>query len=389
MARFIIHVDMDAFFAAVEERDDPALKGRPIIVGADPKGGKGRGVVSTCSYAARRFGVHSAMPISTAWRLCPQGAFLPVDMEKYEAVSAQIYEIFHRFTPQVEPVSVDEAFLDMTGSMHLFATSTQACRKLKDSIKHETRLTASVGLAPNRFLAKLACELQKPDGLVELGESDVAGRIWPLAIAKMWGVGEKTATRLNAFGIHTIGDLAACDPDKLAYHFGRVVYDWHELAHGRDQSAVVTGEPVKSVSNEVTFDQDTFDQELIVSTFLGLCDKVSMRLRRQGLRGRTITLKLRLDDFSTFTRSLTVERPTNFCDDIFAVVKRLYGALPAHLKAVRLVGVKAAGFSQHDDQMELFGQERRRKQEGVHRAVEKIRDKFGDAAISRARAKLS
>ena len=215
MERRIVHVDMDAFFAAIEQRDNPSLKGKPVIIGADPKGGRGRGVVSTCSYEARKFGVRSAMPISEAWRRCPRGIFLPPDFQKYEEASGKIREAFFEFTPDVEQVSIDEAFLDITRSAHLFGGPTETCRRIKARVRELTGLSCSVGLAPTKMAAKIASDLKKPDGLVEVREASLRAFLAPLDISRLWGLGPKTAALLRGRGVNTVGELAAAGPEQL------------------------------------------------------------------------------------------------------------------------------------------------------------------------------
>jgi DNA polymerase IV len=385
MERFIVHVDMDAFFASIEQRDDPALKGKPVVVGADPKNGRGRGVVSTCSYEARKFGIHSAMPVSQAFALCPQAVFVPPDIEKYSQASRDAYKIFYEFTPQLEPVGIDEAFLDITKSFHLFGTPENACRELKKRIKEKILVTASAGLAPNKFLAKIASDLNKPDGFTEIRPEDISTVIWPLSVGKISGIGKKSEAFLNARGIKTIGDLARADIKALREWFGSCADNLHALANGHDASEVTYGGEAKSVSNETTFENDLFDKEKVMAALLELSDKVSMRLREYGFKGRTITLKLRFSDFTTYARSITIEKPTNFCDNIFSLIKELYNAFSVSLKPVRLVGVKVSNLNCDGGQIYLFDKEADEKKEKKHVAVARIRSKFGEDAIVRAK----
>jgi len=385
MERFIVHVDMDAFFASIEQRDNPDLCGKPVVIGADPKEGHGRGVVSTCSYEARQFGIHSAMPIAKAFVLCPKAIFLHPDMDKYSQASREAHNIFYQFTPFVEPAGIDEAFLDITQSFHLFDTPQKACFMLKKRIKEKIGVTASAGLAPNKFLAKIASDLNKPDGFKEVSSKDIPTVIWPIGVGKVPGIGKKSEAILRAHGIHTIGELALVGRKILQKWFGVYGESLHELANGRDQSDVSSGAQAKSVSNETTFEADLFDREKVLAALLELSDKVSTRLREYGFFGRTITLKLRFSDFKTYVRSVTVEKPTNFCDNIFASVKRLYNDFPASLKAVRLVGVKVSNLGCGGGQIYFFDKEIDEKKEKKHLAVEKIRAKFGETAIIRAK----
>ncbi len=385
--RYIIHVDMDAFFAAVEQRDNPALRGRPVIVGSDPKGGKGRGVVSTCSYEARKFGIRSAMPISEAWRRCPNGVFVTPDFGKYSQASEIIHRIFYDFTPDIEPISIDEAFLDITRSYKLFGTPLDVCRLIKERIKAETGLTASVGLAPNKMAAKIASDLKKPDGLLEVKAGEVSEFLRPLDIGRIWGLGPKTANILREQGIHTVGQLADCAPTELYRIFGKHGPQLRELALGHDDREVVMENEAKSVSNEFTFEEDTAVEREISEALLALCDKVSSRLRADGVKGRTITLKIRLEGFITFTRAATIPFATNYTDVIHESVRELYGAFKRNGKKVRLLGVKVSGLMPAAIKESLFEEEMNNKFEVAHKAVETIRGKFGRGAIYRAGGK--
>jgi len=372
---------MDAFFAAIEQRDRPALRGKPVVIGADPKGGKGRGVVSTCSYEARKFGIHSAMPISTAFRKCPKAAFLPVDMEKYSKVSDSIYEIFYSFTPDIEPISIDEAFLDITGSFHLFGTPLQACRLIKAKIEKIAGLTASVGLAPTKMAAKIASDIDKPDGLVEVTPEGLLGFLHPLEVRKLWGLGKKSEEALWSMGIRTVGDLAVQDPKRLTNMFGKSGLEFWKLANGIDDRPVESRGEAKSISSEVTFDIDTVRQQKIESALMALCEKVSARLRASCLKCRTITLKIRLADFSTFTRAATMEDATNFINILFASITGLYKKFNTAGKKIRLLGVKASNFCPAGFRNNLFNASEDTKCEARHKALDNIKRRFGDDAI--------
>ncbi|UCC95262.1 MAG: DNA polymerase IV [Candidatus Omnitrophota bacterium] len=382
--RYIVHVDMDAFFAAVEQRNNPLLRGKPVIIGADPKGGRGRGVVSTCSYEARKFGVHSAMPISIAYKKCPHAVYLPVDMEKYARVSAQVYDVLSNFTPIIEPVSIDEAFLDITGSYHIFGTPQNACKLIKSRIKEKTHLSVSVGLAPTKMAAKIASDLQKPDGFVEVAQDGLLDFLWPLPVERIWGLGKKTTAVLNERGLKTVGDLAKRKREELVALLGKSGEYFHQLAWGIDEAEVETEEETKSVSNETTFEQDTSDKNQIEGALLALCEKVSGRLRHEKLKGRTITLKIRLQGFHTYTRAITFSRATNFADMIYKAIKKLYEGFDAKGKGVRLVGVKISNLISADLQDSIFKDKIDDKKEYLHRVVDKIKDKFGERAIYRA-----
>jgi len=384
MKKFIIHVDMDAFFAAIEQRDNPELRGKPVVVGANPKAGKGRGVVSTCSYEARKFGISSAMPISMAYRRCPRAVFLPVDTEKYSRVSSKIYSLFYDFTPEIESVGIDEAFLDISGSYHIFGTPLKTCKLLKSRIKEETGLIASVGLAPTKMAAKIASDLDKPDGLVEVTEVGLLDFLWPLDIDKIWGLGKKSKILLNNMEIKTIGELARTDLRKIEEVFGKNGEYFWQLANGIDERVVETEEEVKSISNELTFDKDIGDREKIKGTLIGLCEKVSGRLRQEGFKGRTITLKIRLEGFYTYTRSKTLAKTTNFVDTIYQTIKKLFEDFDLKGRRVRLVGVKVSNLTSRDLKESLFADAPDEKKERIHKAVDKIKRRFGDIAIHRA-----
>jgi DNA polymerase-4 len=385
-SRSIVHVDMDAFFAAIEQRDDPRLRSKPVVIGSDPKRGKGRGVVSTCSYEARRFGIHSAMPISEAYRACPHAIFLPVDMEKYETVSSGIYEIFFSFTPDVEPIGIDEAFLDITGSHHLFGTSAalETCRLIKSRIKEKIGLTASVGLAPNKMAAKIASDLRKPDGLVEVTAKGLLDFLWPLDIRRIWGLGPKAGELLHAMGIRTIGDLAKADPTELKKRFGKYGFHFIELANGIDDRPVLPEAEAQSISNEHTFSEDTQDPQKIENSLMRLSEKVSARLRGGCMQCKTVTLKIRLSGFHTYTRSITMPLYTNFADTLYKEAKALYNKFERGGKSVRLIGVKASGIVPAGQIVGLFESDACRKQEKLHTAIDIIRNKFGEGYICHA-----
>jgi len=383
--RFIVHVDMDAFFASVEQHENPEYRGRPVIVGADPKDGKGRGVVAACSYEAREYGIHSAMPISTAYRRCPDGVFVRPDMSRYAGVSYRIFSLLERFTPEVEPVSIDEAFLDITGSYKHFGTPVETCRKIKALIKKETGLTASIGLAPNKMTAKIASDIKKPDGFVHVSPENLLAFLHPLPAGRIWGIGEKSLKVLKAAGMSTIGDLATAPKERLIGLFGKNGEHIWELANGIDPREVETEGEIKSISNEHTFEADTSDTEKIMDTLMFLSEKVSRRLRKAGLRGRTVTLKIRFGDFSTCTRSITLGTPTNFAGDIYENSLRKAGEFDLGEKAVRLVGVKVSNLTDTACKEDLFAgnSEEEIKIERLHKALDRIKDRYGEDAIGR------
>jgi DNA polymerase-4 len=373
---------MDAFFAAVEQRDRPELRGKPVIVGADPKGGRGRGVVSTASYEARRFGVASAMPISEAWRRCPHGVYLHPDMGRYARESERIMDVFHRFTDLVEPVSIDEAFLDVTGSARAMGTGEAIARQLKQAVRDETGLTASVGVATSKLVAKVASDMQKPDGLVVVAPGSEAAFLAPLPVRRLWGVGPKLEETLAKLGVTTIGALAALEPARLARRLGTHGHDLQRLARGEDDREVsAEAGGAKSLGQEHTYDADTDDPTRLKATLLQLADGVAERLRAHGLSARTVTLKYRDADFQTTTHARTLERATDSSDELFRVASRLFAEVHGR-KKVRLVGIYASHFGEATSQLGLF--EPPKTASPVDRVRDQIARRFGDEAITRA-----
>ena len=382
--RRIVHIDMDAFYAAVEQRDHPAYRGRPVIVGADPQGGRGRGVVSTASYEARPFGVHSAMPISQAYRLCPQAIFLPVRMGHYHQVSERIFAIFERYTDVVEPLSIDEAFLDATNSTRLFGTVEDIARRIKQDIRREERLVASVGVAPNKFLAKLASDLSKPDGFLVLHEADVEAFLRDLPVSRLWGVGKQTARQLEALGLRTIGQVAQWPQAQLSKRFGSLGTHIWRLAHGLDDRPVTSHRDPQSIGAETTFAEDTDDAETLHRTLLELADKVGQRLRAEGFMATKVTLKYRDAAFVTLTRTQSLAEPTAVAMDLYHAVSRLLSQLPTARLKVRLLGIAAAELtSLAPQQLSLFPDATHKRLQ-AERAEDAIRARFGPRAITRA-----
>ena len=377
----ILHVDMDAFYASIEQRDRPELRGKPVIVG----GVGARGVVSAASYEARPFGVHSAMPMAIARRLCPHGVFLPVRMKHYAAVARQIRDIFFSFTPLVEPLSLDEAFLDVRGCEGLFGPAAEIARRIKDRIKAETGLVASVGVAPNKFLAKLASDYRKPDGFVVLQPDQVIPFLAPLPVGRIWGVGVKGEKRLATLGVRTIGQLAALPGQVLLDHFGEAGRHMGQLARGEDDRAVVPDRDAMSISTETTFAHDLADRDVLRAWLLDLVDNLAGRLRHEGVRARTIDLKLRSSDFRTCTRSQALRDPTNLTDVLWQAAAGLFErSLTQELLPVRLLGVGATRLTREPlVQGDLFEGELRQRQGALDQAVDAIRTRFGTDSIQR------
>jgi len=376
---------MDAFYASVEQRDHPASRGRPVIVGADPQGGRGRGVVSAASYEARAFGIHSAMPISQAYRRCPEGVFLPVRMSHYQAVSAQIFQIFGRYTDLVEPLSLDEAFLDVTGSLRLFGRAEAIGRRIQTEIRAETALGASVGLAANKFVAKVASDLRKPNGFVVVPPGQEADFLQALPIERLWGVGPKTAGRLRRMGCMTIGEVAARPQRELAAAFGQLVgaHLW-ELAQGIDTREVIPEEPARSVGAETTFAEDTADPVRIRQTVLALSERVARRLRVDAIQAGALTLRLRDETFRTQTRSVSLSEPTDQSQDLYRTALMLLERLPSSGRKVRLLGVTASRLCDlrgSGQQLSLALNPVGAKQRRLTEAVDRIQARFGKGAI--------
>jgi nucleotidyltransferase/DNA polymerase involved in DNA repair len=380
--RSILHVDMDAFYASVEQFDHPEWKGKPVIVGADPKKGKGRGVVAACSYEARKFGVHSALPISRAWKLCPEGVYVRPRMDRYFEVSKQVMAVFRRYTDLVEPLSIDEAFLDITGSATLLGAPEQIASTIKKEIRATTGLTASVGLGPNKFVAKIASDQKKPDGLVIVAEKGVAEFLRDLPISRLWGVGPKTEHRLREMGFNTIGEIAAARRESLVGTLGLLGEHLHQLSHGRDDRPVEPNWEPKSIGSETTFEEDTDDRQLLLTTILALSDNVAQRLRKNGYRARKVTLKLRYSNFETHTKQRSLDKTFTTGEEIAAVARTLFATF--ELKKIRLIGVSAGDLRREGDepqQLALF--EEQSNKERLSHVVDEIKEKFGADTLRR------
>lgn len=377
--RTILHVDLDAFFAAVEQRDHPELRGRPVIVGGRPTD---RGVVSAASYEARAFGVHSAMPLRTAAALCPNGVFLPVRGAVYAAVSREVMAILRRYTPLVEPVSIDEAFLDVTASLALFGSGEVIARRIKAAIRAETKLTASVGAATSKLVAKIASDLRKPDGLVVVPPGEEAAFLAPLPVERLWGVGPRTAAVLREVGVRTIGDLTRLPDALLERRLGRHGPILRQRALGIDPEPVVPSRPPKSIGHEHTFDVDTADPEVIEATLLALAEGVAGRLRASGRRAGTIAVKIRDAQFRTITRQAHLAEATDLAEPIWRAALALVRPEVRGVR-VRLLGISAEQL-EAATQLGLFDAplERRRR---LERAADELRRRFGRRAVIRAR----
>ena len=376
----ILHVDMDAFFASVAERDNPELKGKAVVIGMGA-----RGVVSAANYEARKFGIHSAMPVGRARRLAPHAIFLPVDMARYQEVSEHVMEIFHSFTPWVEPISLDEAFLDVTGSQKLLGTGREIAVAIRKKVEEQEGITCSVGIAPSKFIAKLASANCKPNGMLEITSDRILTFLHPLPIQAMWGVGPKTAEVLERLGLRTIEDIAKLPRATLIRALGEANgASLYELAWGRDYRDVTPEEPDRSISAAETFPQDLDNPEEILTEFLRLTERATARLRDRDLFAKTISIKVRFADFSTINRSKTLPLPIDSTHDVYEVVKGLYQALRIERARLRLVGVSLENLSEGAPHQMMLGEREVgwRQAEG---AMDQARARFGKGSVRPAR----
>ncbi len=382
MRRTILHLDLDAFYASVEQLDDPSLRGMPVIVGGPSR----RGVVCAASYEARKFGVRSAMPTARARKLCPQGVFVMPRFERYGALSKQVFAVYHRYTPLVEPLSLDEAFLDVTESRALHGPGRDIAAAIKQAVRGETGLTVSAGVAECKMAAKIASDLGKPDGLVEVPEGTVAEFLASLPVGRLWGVGKVTEVALRRLGIHSIGDVARFPEAVLAERFGAHGRELKDLAQGRDPRPVVPDEESKSIGAEDTFEEDLAGEEALLPHLLDQSGRVARRLRAEGKKGRTVTLKLKYADFTLVTRRCSLPVPTDDAVAIFAAVKADLQRADLS-RQVRLTGVSVSGFDAGEErQLGLFGSQpagsggdERRK--ALNAALDDLADRFGDGAV--------
>ncbi len=380
------HLDMDAFFVSVEELFDPSLKGKPVVVGGRSNE---RGVVSAASYAARKFGVHSAMPLRTAYKLCPQAIFVDGHPDRYRECSHQVYEVLQSFTPLVEMASIDEAYLDMSGTERLYGPPLRAAHLLHERVKKATRLNCSIGIATSRLVAKISSDQAKPNGILWVLPGTEPAFLAPLDVRKVPGVGKVTEKNLHLLGIRKVSDLARLDEAFLEERFGKWGLALAGKSRGLDAGGwfdtdIGEGGGPKSISHEHTFSEDTADVERIESTLARLCEMVGRRLREHGLHAGTIQLKLRYSDFSTITRAHSPARPTQLDTELFDEVRELFRRNWKQGATVRLLGVHASGWEPDDGQMGLIGEERHEKWKGALAAADKLRDKYGESAVSLA-----
>ena len=379
----ILHIDMDAFYVSVEERDDPVLKGKPVVVGGSAEG---RGVVAAANYVARQYGIHSALPMARAKRLCKGLVILRGRHQHYADVSQQIRAIFHRYTPLVEPLSLDEAFLDVTASRQLFGEPESIGRRIKNEIKQELALVASVGVASSKFIAKIASDIEKPDGFVVVAPGSEQAFLDPLPVSRLWGVGKVSNAKLNNLGINTIAQARAMSQDSLPNLFGKWGVHLWKLANAIDYRPVVADHEAKSISHEHTFASDIDELEVLQSILMELTGNVARRLRRNKLAGRTVQLKLRFGDFHTITRAKTIVGPTDQTRELWELANALLVSnYRSHAGGLRLLGMGVSGFDVSEQQQaDLFGANEGERQSELDALSDSLHDRFGDAALHRA-----
>lgn len=376
-----MHVDMDAFFASVEQRDNPELLGKPVIVGADPKQGRGRGVVSAASYEARKYGIHSAMPISMAYRLCPKGNFLRPRGRRYSEISQKIMKIFHQYSPLVETISLDEAFLDLTGTKRLLGEPEKIGKDIIRKIRHQENMTASVGIGPNKLIAKIASDLEKPEGFVMVHQDQVVDFLNPLPVRTIWGIGKESEKKLQEMGIETVGQIASLTKETMLLLFGNMGESYLNRARGLDNSQVIPFRKVKSISNEHTFEKDESNSETHLALLLHLSEKVGYRLRKQHLTGKTIFIKIRFSDFSSRIRHNTLTSPVFNSEKIYSEVRTLFINHTIPEFPIRLLGVGITHLSSQSESQGDFFNETGKKRTHVTRAVDRLKEKFGEKII--------
>jgi len=352
--RIIIHVDMDHFFAAVEEREHPEFRGKPIVVGADPKRGKGRGVVSTCNYEARKFGIRSGMPISKAWKRCPEAVYLSVNYKLYEEVSSRIMAILRKYADKFEQFGIDEAFLDISSRVENFEEAKKLAQNIKKEIYEKEKLTCSVGIGPNKLVAKVASGIKKPDGLTAVDEKDVKAFLSPLPVGELLWVGKKTERKLNEMGIKTVGELAAYDPTRLVEAFGVMGTQFYLMAHGIDRSEVEEKGEIKSVSRNVTFEEDTSNPDIILETLDRLAEEVYKEVKEFNLLFKTVTVKIRYENFETHTHSKTLPFLTNRLKDLQKTSHELVQTYLQPNRKIRLIGARVSNLVSSEKQKTLI-----------------------------------
>ena len=376
----IIHCDMDAFYASVAELDDPSLRGKPVVVGAGI-----RGVVLSANYPARKFGIRAAMPVGRAKRMAPNAIFVTPDHHRYAEISAKVMEIFESFTPYVEPLSLDEAFMDVTGAQKLLGTPREIGQAIRKRVHDECGITCSVGIASNKFIAKLASGHCKPNGLLEIPDDRVISFLHPLPVRDLWGVGPKTAEHLERLGLHQISDIANTPLETLKRALGDATGEHlYELSWGRDFRTVVVDDPEQSIGANETFSYDMDDPEAILREYLKLTERASTRLRNRNLFAKTISITVRFADFKTITRSKTLPLPISSTHEIYQVVKDLYEALKLDRARLRLVGVSLSNLRDDAPEQLMLGQREKGWRE-AESAVDKAAARFGERSVRPAR----
>jgi DNA polymerase-4 len=379
--RAILHVDLDAFFAAVEQLDDPTCRGKPVLVGHDGS----RGVVSAASYEARVFGCRSAQPMIVAKGLCPHAIVKPVRFERYHELSSAMFAILETFTPLVQPLSIDEAFLDVTGSVRLFGAPEKIATDIRQRVREELGITCSVGVAPNKFLAKLASDLNKPDGLTIIRADEIEPTLSPLPINRIWGIGPKTTSRLNDLGVKTIGDLKKLSPEFLQKRFGIEAERYLRLSVGDDVRDVTPDHQAKSIGQERTFGIDLIEPDHVRGALLHHVEQVARRLRRHNFKARGVTVKIRDGEFHTVTRSAVLEQPTDVTDELWKTTRHLFDTwAAASFRPIRLIGMQATRLQVGPDEPGLFQDPAHERHSKLDRAVDRIQSKFGSNSIARA-----
>ncbi len=377
--RSILHVDMDAFFASVEQRDRPELRGKPVLVGGDGP----RGVVAAASYEARKYGIHSAMPSAIAKRLCPHAIFVSGSQGRYGKISKEVFTIFERFTPMIQPLSIDEAFLDVTGTQSLFGSPIEIAKQIRAAVHTEVKLTCSVGVAPNKFLAKLASDMNKPDGLMVIKHDQIHEILDPMPVDKIPGVGPSTVKSLARLGARTIGDIRKLPVSTLRARLGEYGPRLHQLAQGIDDRPVRLDRQAKSISHEHTFETDLKNPDEVRALIARQCEDVARRLRKHKRFARTVTIKVRFGDFETVTRSKTLEYQTNQTSDIHNAARILFDKWASCFRPVRLIGVGVSQLTEHTDAGGLFDQGRNETQKKVDQIGDQIKERFGKNAVMR------
>lgn len=380
--RHILHVDMDAFFASVEQLDNPALRGKPVLVGGDGP----RGVVAAASYESRVYGCRSAMPTAVAKRLCPHAIVVRGNFRRYREISQQVFALFHEITPLVQPLSIDEAFLDVTGSISLFGDPVQIATNLRRRIQQTTGVTASIGVAPNKFLAKLASDMNKPDGMTVIRPQDIESLLAPLPVSRIHGVGPVAEKRLAGIGIRTFSELRRADAEILSRRVGQEEADhYKQLSWGIDDRPVVPDCEAKSIGQEETFGYDLADADAVRTVLLGHVEEVGRRVRRKGQHARAVVVKIRFGDFQTITRRTTLAAPTDATIALWDAARALFDEWVAKsFQPVRLIGMSATDFGPPDVQLGLFTDAKQERQRRLDAAMDRIKEKFGDNGVRRS-----